>query len=253
MGCGARIATVGRVTNHRTRARRTSITVILITALTLLVGCGPQSTTSSATPTSPGVTAASDIGDVSTTTAPTTTLLVPTTTSTIAPPLVVEAAPDSSTEPSTGPASIGIDGPPTPESLILIDIPSTIPEWTIIWSDTSPGATAMTYRDSRTIIMSNGDLGPDPFRRARVLGHEIGHAIDFSRLDEDQRNQWMIMRALTGAWYGCWGCADFGTPAGDWAEAVGHTITGGLDPWRSRLGPPPDATAQAFIWSMLVN
>lgn len=196
---------------------------------------------------------ADDVNDVSTTTGSTTTLPAPTTTSTIAPPVVAAPTPDSTTEPATGPASIGFDGPPTPESFILIDIPSTIPGWTIIWSDTSPGATAMTYRDSRTIIMSNGDLGPDPARRARVLGHEIGHAIDFSRLDEDQRNQWMIMRALTGAWYGCWGCTDFGTPAGDWAEAVGHTITGGLDPWRSRLGPPPDAIAQAFIWSVLVS
>ncbi|MFM8862240.1 MAG: hypothetical protein ACKOIA_07305, partial [Acidimicrobiia bacterium] len=127
------------------------------------------------------------------------------------------------------------------------------PGLAIIWSDISPKATAMTYRDSREIILFNGALGSDPARRARVLGHEIGHAIDFSPLDDEQRNQWMNLRALSGAWHGCWGCTDFGTPAGDWAEAVGHTITGGLDPWRSRLGPPPDETAQAFIWSVLVN
>lgn len=181
------------------------------------------------------------------------TTTVPAPTTTIVPPLEFAPVPDSTTDSLTGPAGLGIDGRPTPESFILIDIPSTIPGWTITWSDVSPGATAMTYRDSRTIIMFNGALGSDPARRARVLGHEIGHAIDFSRLDENQRNQWMGLRALSGAWYGCWGCTDFGTPAGDWAEAVGHTITGGLAPWRSRLGPPPDAIAQAFIWSVLVN
>ena len=109
----------------------------------------------------------------------------------------------------------------------------------------------MTYPGTSTIVLSNRDLGPDIGFRARVLGHEIGHAVDFSRLDDTARQYWMALRSLSGAWYGCWGCTDFATPAGDWAESVGHTITGGLGPWRSALGPPPDATAQSFIWTVL--
>lgn len=225
-----------------------TIVVLLVASSSIASGCVARVASSDAAPTTSTVSViagAEPLGPESTDEFITTTTTAPPP----APPTTVSTPPARSSEP----ASVGTDRPPSPESLILVDIPATIPGWTIVWSDTSPGATAMTYAETRTIIMSNRDLGPDPARRARVLGHEIGHAIDFSRLDDAVRRQWMDLRALSGPWFGCWGCTDFGTPAGDWAEAVGHTVTGGLGPWRSQLGPPPDATAQVFVWSVLAN
>lgn len=53
-----------------------------------------------------------------------------------------------------------------------------------------------------------------------VLAHELGHLRDVARMDGDQRAQWKALRGIPAGtpWFGCDGCSDFATPAGDFAE-----------------------------------
>ena len=53
-----------------------------------------------------------------------------------------------------------------------------------------------------------------------VVAHELGHAYDAARLTDRDRSEWRRARGISAdtPWYGCSGCTDFGTPAGDFAE-----------------------------------
>jgi hypothetical protein len=48
------------------------------------------------------------------------------------------------------------------------------------------------------------------------------------------------------SWYGCDGCTDYRSPAGDWAEVFAYWLAGPGD-FRSQMGPPPDAAHMALI------
>ncbi len=73
-----------------------------------------------------------------------------------------------------------------------------------------------------------------------TIGHEIGHAVDYSFGDETRRAQWERARGIRAgtAWYGCATCADYDTPAGDFAETFAYWQVGPLD-YRSLIAPPP--------------
>ena len=73
-----------------------------------------------------------------------------------------------------------------------------------------------------------------------VLAHELGHLLDVTRLDDDQRAQWRAVRGIPAdtPWFGCDGCTDFATPAGDFAEVYAQwqrRASGN----RSELAPAP--------------
>ena len=76
---------------------------------------------------------------------------------------------------------------------------------------------------------------------AHVLAHEIGHAIDFSYGDDTRHQRWLDVRGIAAdtPWYGCSGCNDFATPAGDFAETFAYWQLGDSD--YSRMSPAPDA------------
>lgn len=59
-----------------------------------------------------------------------------------------------------------------------------------------------------------------------VLAHELGHAYDTARMDASSRASWSKSRGLKSSWYGCSGCRDFATPAGDFAEVFGQWARG---------------------------
>ena len=60
---------------------------------------------------------------------------------------------------------------------------------------------------------------PDTLLR-HVLAHELGHVLDATRMTGASRAEWMRLRGIPAGtpWFGCSGCADFATPAGDFAE-----------------------------------
>jgi hypothetical protein len=79
---------------------------------------------------------------------------------------------------------------------------------------------------------------------AFVLAHEIGHAVDFTRLTPAERGEWRQVRGIPtdASWFGCNDCDDLATPAGDFAESFAAWQANPMY-FGGRLGPAPDAAA----------
>ncbi len=74
---------------------------------------------------------------------------------------------------------------------------------------------------------------------ARILAHELGHAVDVTKNSGDERRAWLVLRnAESAPWWPGNGLADFATGAGDFAEAFAVWQVG-ADDYRGELGPPP--------------
>ncbi len=80
-----------------------------------------------------------------------------------------------------------------------------------------------------------------------VIAHEIGHAVDFTYNDSARRSRWLQGRGIGAdtVWFGCSGCEDFSTPAGDFAETFAYWQVGDAD--YSRMAPAPDAASLASL------
>lgn len=74
------------------------------------------------------------------------------------------------------------------------------------------------------------------------IAHELGHALDFSRGTAEKRAQYLKIRGLSPdlTWFGCSGCSDYQTPAGDWAEVFAYWLAGPGD-FRSQMAGAPSA------------
>lgn len=61
-----------------------------------------------------------------------------------------------------------------------------------------------------------------------VMAHELGHAFDTARMTDATRTAWKAARGIPAStpWYGCSGCADFASPAGDFAEVYAQWLRG---------------------------
>lgn len=72
-----------------------------------------------------------------------------------------------------------------------------------------------------------------------VLAHELGHLLDVERMTAALRSDYLAARDIPAdaPWYGCDGCTDFGTPAGDFAEAYSQWQRGAPSN-RSTMGAP---------------
>ena len=82
---------------------------------------------------------------------------------------------------------------------------------------------------------------------ATVVAHELGHAVDVSLFDADDRETWLIARGLGDHdWWPEPGAAsDFASGAGDWAESFAHWLLDDVS--QSELGAEPDDEQQALI------
>lgn len=72
-----------------------------------------------------------------------------------------------------------------------------------------------------------------------VIAHELGHAWDRAKMTPERREQYLRVRRIRTdvPWFGCAGCTDFATPAGDFAETYAQWLRGSGE-GRSELGPP---------------
>lgn len=71
------------------------------------------------------------------------------------------------------------------------------------------------------------------------VAHEIGHLIDFERLTDADRQEWLRERGRPdAAWWTCNWCDDFGVGSGDFAETFAAWEAGPFD-YRSQLAPLP--------------
>lgn len=77
---------------------------------------------------------------------------------------------------------------------------------------------------------------------AHTIAHELGHVLDFTRGTADRRSTYLRIRGLNPnlAWFGCSGCTDYATPAGDWAEVFAYYLAGPGD-FRSQMQSAPTA------------
>ncbi len=89
--------------------------------------------------------------------------------------------------------------------------------------------------------------GATPNELARILAHELGHAVDLTMNTSEERTRWLEARNAAGAqWWPKSGAADFSSGAGDFAEAFAALLVGDAD-YRGELAPPPTAEQLALL------
>jgi hypothetical protein len=75
-----------------------------------------------------------------------------------------------------------------------------------------------------------------------VVAHEMGHAWDGAHMTDSLRAEYLAARGIKAGtpWFGCNGCQDFATPAGDFAETYAQWQRG-VTTSRSQLARPATA------------
>jgi hypothetical protein len=103
------------------------------------------------------------------------------------------------------------------------------------------GYMGLTYLHERRIevFVRSCDRQADGLLR-HVIAHELGHAYDTTHGTAATRAAWQAARGIPAStpWYGCSGCTDFATPAGDFAEVYAQWLRGSPDN-RSELSGDP--------------
>ena len=109
------------------------------------------------------------------------------------------------------------------------------------------GYLGLTHLHERRIevFVRGCDTQSDTLLR-HVMAHELGHAYDTTHLTPEVRAGWQAARGIPAStdWYGCSGCTDFATPAGDFAEVYAQWARGASDNRSELAGAPgPDDLA----------
>mgnify|MGYP001812266201 CR=1 FL=1 len=138
-----------------------------------------------------------------------------------------------------------------PQALNGIDYPwgTELRGWTITFMDGEGHVAGYTWsQESRIEVFVRP--GDDANTVRRVLAHELGHAVDVSLNDTDDRTRWLEVRgASTATWWPTSGAADFETGAGDFAEVFAAWQTDN-DDFRSRVAGPPTQEDFALLRSL---
>jgi hypothetical protein len=134
------------------------------------------------------------------------------------------------------------------EALQLISYPweQLLPGWTVEFLPERDGLYGLTkVRHQRIEIYVRLDRSPTFL--AHVIAHELGHAVDVTLNDEDDRDRWRAARGLDSApWWPESGKTDFQTGAGDFAESFAAWQIN-ADNFRSELGTAPTATQTELL------
>jgi hypothetical protein len=124
-------------------------------------------------------------------------------------------------------------------ALALIEFPWQELRYDIVFMAPRRGVRAMTFTAEHRIeiyVRSQDDTQ----LLAYDIAHELGHAIDMTLNTPETREKWMKARGIDPStpWFGCSGCSDFNTPAGDFAETFAFFLLGPRH-FAGRIAPPP--------------
>lgn len=111
------------------------------------------------------------------------------------------------------------------------------------------GYMGLTHLNERRIEMFVRACGTQSDELLRhVMAHELGHAYDTTHNNAGVRAAWMAARGIPAAtpWYGCSGCTDFATPAGDFAEVYAQWARGASSNRSQLAGDVPPAQLAAL-------
>jgi hypothetical protein len=125
------------------------------------------------------------------------------------------------------------------EVLSMIRFPAEELGYEIAFLGPRAGYRAMTNADKLRIevYMRPGESAQ---LQAYDLAHELGHAFDLVYNNAERRRRWRELRgiAISAPWFGCNGCPDYNSPAGDFAETFALLLLG-PDNYHSKMAPPP--------------
>ena len=98
----------------------------------------------------------------------------------------------------------------------------------------------MTYYDRHHVDVFVGSCAAESDTLLRhVVAHELGHAWDSLHMTDALRADYLAARGIPAGtpWFGCNGCQDFATPAGDFAETYAQWQRSASDS-RSKMAAP---------------
>ena len=112
-------------------------------------------------------------------------------------------------------------------ALAMVRYPIDQTGFRVVFEGERSGVLGLTSAGRRTItvyVRSSQSVGAV----ARVLAHEVGHAVDFSFTTEAERSQYRAIRGIGDAsWFSaCDSCSDYASPAGDFAEVFAYWLMG---------------------------
>lgn len=110
-----------------------------------------------------------------------------------------------------------------------------LPDWTIEFQGHRQGRLGYAFFAEKRIEIYVRP-GQSPQDVAQVIAHELGHAIDITLFETEDRHVWLAARNLSdAAWWPTPGAqSDFESGAGDWAEAFSQWLL--HDTSQSELG-----------------
>lgn len=113
-----------------------------------------------------------------------------------------------------------------------------LPLWTIEFKAPNEDLFGLTHtQEMRIEIFVRADQTEEMLQH--VIAHELGHAVDVTLNDGDDRRRWQEARGIEDKdWWPGSGATDFATGAGDFAESFAAWQVGPED-FRSELGDAP--------------
>jgi hypothetical protein len=168
----------------------------------------------------------------------------PPTTVTTGPPARSAPKPTTTTTTTTAAGTVESRGA---AALALIDYPWQRTGYSMVFAGPNANQLGLTEPSRKRITIyvrptqSTTDL-------ARIIGHEIGHAVDFTMTTDAERADYRRIRGLDDRpWYPtCGTCADYASPAGDWAETFAYWLLGNGS-FNSQLAGKPTAAQLAGL------
>ena len=188
----------------------------------------------------------------------------------LAQPAVVEAAAPAAAPPAPAPAPAAPVAAPAPQApaaglcggdgwqqrrgqaaLASLRAGAERTGFRVTFSGARKGYMGLTHLNEGRIEMfvRSCDVQSDELLR-HVMAHELGHAYDTTHMTSAKREAWKAARGIPAGtpWYGCSGCTDFATPAGDFAEVYAQWARGATSN-RSELAGDASAAELASLAS----